>query len=63
MTDAVEAFPDKETRLQKVLDATPTAQITTPEDVAHVVNFLCHPLSKQIVGQTIVIDGGKTLSS
>ncbi|MBP7845122.1 MAG: SDR family oxidoreductase [Proteobacteria bacterium] len=63
MTDAVEAFPDKETRLQKVLDATPTAHITTPEDVAHLVNFLCHPLSKQIVGQTIVIDGGKTLSS
>ncbi len=63
LTDAVEAFPDKETRLQKTVDATPSGRLTTPEDVAQVVGFLCQPAAAQIIGQTIVIDGGKTLSS
>ncbi len=63
LTDAVEAFPDKENRTRKSIDSTPTGALTTPEDVAHLVHFLCGPLAKQIVGQTIVIDGGKTLLS
>jgi enoyl-[acyl-carrier protein] reductase III len=63
LTDAVEAFPDKDTRLQKTMDATPSGRLTTPEDVAQVVSFLCSPVAGQIIGQTIVIDGGKTLSS
>lgn len=63
LTDAVEAFPDKDARQQKTSDNTPSGKLTTPEDVAHVVSFLCHPASSQIVGQTIVVDGGKTLSS
>jgi len=62
-TDAVDAFPDKEERLEKVKAATPTGDICTPEDVAGVVRFLCSTESRQIVGQTIVIDGGKTLTS
>lgn len=63
LTDAVEAFPDKDARNQKTLEMTPSGRLTVPEDVAHVVSFLCQPMSAQIVGQTIVIDGGKTLSS
>ena len=63
LTDAVDAFPDKEERLDKVLKATPSGKLCTPEDVASVVEFLCSAESAQIVGQTIVIDGGKTLSS
>lgn len=63
LTDAVEAFPDKDERLDRVLKATPSGKLCTPEDVAGVVDFLCSSESAQIVGQTIVIDGGKTLSS
>ncbi|MFZ4402698.1 MAG: SDR family oxidoreductase [Pseudobdellovibrionaceae bacterium] len=63
LTDAVEAFPDKDSRTDKTIQATPSGQLTTPEDVANVVSFLCDKRSSQIVGQTLVIDGGKTLSS
>jgi enoyl-[acyl-carrier protein] reductase III len=63
LTDAVEAFPDKDARTQKTIDATPSGRLTTPEDVAGVVNFLMSPAASQIIGQTLVIDGGKTLSS
>lgn len=63
LTDAVEAFPDKESRTQKTIDATPTGRLTNPEDVAQLVSFLCSPVGAQIIGQTITIDGGKTLIS
>jgi len=63
MTDAVDAFPDREVRIQKTVSSTPSGKLTTPEDVAAVVSFLCEPEAGQIVGQTIVVDGGKTLSS
>jgi enoyl-[acyl-carrier protein] reductase III len=32
--------------------------VTTPEDVARVVAFLCSDDAAMIVGQTIVVDGG-----
>jgi enoyl-[acyl-carrier protein] reductase III len=63
MTEAVEAFPDKEARVEKTISATPSGKLTTPEDVANVVSFLCSTRASQIIGQTITIDGGKTLSS
>jgi enoyl-[acyl-carrier protein] reductase III len=63
LTDAVEAFPDKENRTQKSINGTPTGRLTIPEDVAQLVSFLCSPFASQIIGQTITIDGGKTLIS
>lgn len=63
LTEAVEAFPDKEMRVQKALQATPSGQLTTPEDIAAMAQFLCSPQAQQITGQVLVIDGGKTLSS
>jgi enoyl-[acyl-carrier protein] reductase III len=63
LTDALDAFPDREARLKKTIEATPTGRLTTPEDVAQAVSFLVSPASAQIIGQTIVVDGGKTLSS
>lgn len=63
LTDAVEVFPDKETRLDKTIEGTPSGRLTTCEDVAQVVSFLCSPGAAQIIGQTLVVDGGKTLSS
>lgn len=63
LTDAVEAFPDKENRIEKAVGNTPTGRLTTPEEVADLVLFLCRPEASQIIGQTLVIDGGKTLLS
>lgn len=63
LTDAIDAFPDREARIEKARSATPTGELVVPEDVAEAVSFLCEPHSKQIIGQTLVIDGGKTLLS
>lgn len=63
LTDAIEAFPDREARIEKAVAATPSGALVVPENVADTVAFLCEPLASQIVGQTIVVDGGKTLLS
>jgi enoyl-[acyl-carrier protein] reductase III len=62
LTGALDAFPDKDARVQKSLEQTPTGRLTTPEDVGHVVAFLCSEVASQIIGQTIVVDGGRTLT-
>ncbi len=61
MTDAAKALPELEAMLEKTLEYTPSGRLTTPEDVAEVVRFLTTPAASQIVGQNIVIDGGKGL--
>lgn len=63
LTEATEAFPDREARIEKSIQATPTHQLTNVTEVAELVSFLCEPGAAQIVGQTLVIDGGKTLLS
>ncbi len=63
LTDAVDAFPDGDARTEKTINSTPTGKLTTPEDVGKLVSFLCSESASQIIGQTIVMDGGKTLSS
>lgn len=61
LTAAVGAFPDGASRVERALGETPTGRLTTPEDVARVVAFLCGPSAAQIIGQTLVVDGGKSL--
>ena len=61
MTDAAKAFPDLEKRLNTTLEATPSGELTTPAEVAELALFLTSPAAKNIVGQTIIMDGGKTL--
>ncbi len=63
LTEAVDAFPDRDARVEKAKAATPSGELVVPEDVAQTVAFLCEPQSSQIIGQTIIIDGGKTLLS
>lgn len=62
LTGALDAFPDKEQRIEKAVARTPTGRLTTPEDVAATVLFMCSLGSAQIIGQTIVIDGGGSLN-
>jgi enoyl-[acyl-carrier protein] reductase III len=61
LTGALDAFPDREARIESSLSKTPTGRLTTPEDVASSVQFLCSPAASQIVGHTLVIDGGRSL--
>jgi enoyl-[acyl-carrier protein] reductase III len=62
MTDAVEAFPDKDGRIEACIRQTPTGRMTTPADVGEFVGFLCKStMGSQFVGQTFIIDGGKCI--
>jgi enoyl-[acyl-carrier protein] reductase III len=60
-TDALKHFPNREDMLQHSLEKTPSGRLTTPEDVANIVLFLCSDLAEQIRGQTIIIDGGYSI--
>ncbi len=58
-TDAVTVFPvDLQAVFEYTQNRTPTRRLVTPEDVAHVVAFLCSEAAAMIVGQTITVDGG-----
>ncbi|GAB4537410.1 MAG: enoyl-[acyl-carrier-protein] reductase FabL [Anaerolineae bacterium] len=58
-TDALRYFPvDVRDLLEQAAARTPARRVTTPEDVAGVVAFLCSEDAAMIVGQTIVVDGG-----
>jgi len=61
MTDAAQAFPEIRERLAMTLEYTPTGELTRPDQVATLVSYLCSEQASQIVGQTLVIDGGKGL--
>jgi enoyl-[acyl-carrier protein] reductase III len=60
-TGALRALPGVETVLEERKRRSLTGQNTTPEDVADAVLFLASPLSRQIQGQVLVIDGGTSL--
>jgi enoyl-[acyl-carrier protein] reductase III len=61
-TDALRFFPiDVRETLEQAAARTPARRVTTPEDVARVVAFLCSDDAAMIVGQTIVVDGGWSL--
>jgi enoyl-[acyl-carrier protein] reductase III len=60
-TGALDAFPDRDARIDNAVARTPTGRLTTPDEVAAVVMFMCSDAAAQIVGQTIVIDGGCAL--
>ena len=49
-------------RLEGALRSIPLRRMGTPEDMAGAALFLASPLSAYITGQTLVVDGGLTLS-
>lgn len=53
---------DNPERLEATLKSIPLRRMGTPEDMAGAALFLASPLSAYITGQTLVVDGGLTLS-
>lgn len=49
--------------LQKLIEAQPTKTMGKPEDVANVVAFLASEETNFITGQTIYVDGGKSIGA
>lgn len=47
----------------QVIRATPKGRVGAPEDIARVIAFLCSEEAEWICGQTIVADGGLTLTA
>lgn len=61
-TDSLKMFPEFDAMKKEYLARTPGGRIGTPEDIAKVVSFLLGPDSEWVRGQTIVADGGYSLS-
>lgn len=61
MTDVAKNVPELGRLLEITAAYTPSGRLTTPEDIAEIVRFLTTDAADQIVGQTIIIDGGKGL--
>ncbi len=61
-TDMTAAFLDNDQVKQGFLSKTPVGRIGTPDDIAHGAVYLASDESDFVVGQTLVIDGGWTIS-
>lgn len=59
MTEVTTSDP---ARLNERLKGIPLNRLGQPEEIAGVALFLASPLAAYIVGETIVVDGGRTLS-
>jgi NAD(P)-dependent dehydrogenase (short-subunit alcohol dehydrogenase family) len=62
-TDFARALWEDEATRRGVLENTPLGRIGEPDDVAGVAVFLASPAGRFITGQTIVVDGGLTISA
>ena len=62
-TEALAQYPDRKLLLRWVRLRTPMRRLTTVEDVAKAVVFLCGPQSDMIHGHTLVVDGGLSIRS
>ncbi|MGE5500358.1 MAG: SDR family NAD(P)-dependent oxidoreductase [Ignavibacteriales bacterium] len=62
-TDMIRAALADEAAMQATLKRTPLRRIGEPEDIAATALFLCAEAGRQITGQTIVVDGGATLTA
>ena len=60
-TRALQHFPNRAQLVQVASSRTPLGRLTTPEDVAQVVGFLCSDAARMVHGQTIHVDGGYSI--
>jgi 3-oxoacyl-[acyl-carrier protein] reductase len=57
LTEMMEQIPPE--FKNKALEETVVGRFATPEDVAHLVAFMCSDLSRHVTGEVIKIDGGQ----
>jgi enoyl-[acyl-carrier protein] reductase III len=64
-TDSAHVFGDHVYRLleKNIVTYTPHKRVGTPDDIAKVVAFLCSDDAAWICGQTLMVDGGLSLTS
>lgn len=64
-TDSAHVFGDEVYRLleKQIVAYTPCKRVGTPDDIARVVAFLCSEDATWICGQTLMVDGGLSLTS
>lgn len=61
-TDMTKSFLDNDQAKQGFLNKTPVGRVGTPEDIANGAVYLASDESDFVIGQTLVIDGGWTIS-
>jgi enoyl-[acyl-carrier protein] reductase III len=60
-TDALKHFPNREELLADAAAKTPAGRMVKPEDIVNAVMFLLSDEAEMIRGQTIIVDGGRSL--
>jgi len=60
-TDALKHFPNREELLADAAAKTPAGRAVEPMDIVNAAMFLLSPKADMIRGQTIVVDGGRSL--
>jgi enoyl-[acyl-carrier protein] reductase III len=61
-TDTLTVLAGAEKRVASEIRMSPLGRLVRLDEVAHVVHFLCSEASDGIVGQTLIVDGGKRIS-
>jgi enoyl-[acyl-carrier protein] reductase III len=62
-TESVRLHPDYATLSALAKERTPVGRLVIADDIADALLFLCSPMAATIVGQTLVLDGGASLTS
>ncbi|MBD8071210.1 enoyl-[acyl-carrier-protein] reductase FabL [Bacillus sp. PS06] len=60
-TDALKHFPNREELLEDAKKLTPAGRMVEPEDLVNAVLFLISDQASMIRGQTLIVDGGRSL--
>lgn len=60
-TEALKHFPNREELLEDAKRMTPAGRMVDMEDMVDAVEFLISPQASMIRGQTIIVDGGRSL--
>ncbi len=62
-TEALKLYTTDPNIPKPMVTSTPSGRMVLPEDIANLVYFLCTEEAAMIRGQTVIIDGGLSLSS
>lgn len=62
-TEALKFYANDPNIPKPIVNTTPAGRMVLPEDIANLVAFLCSDDATMIRGQTVVIDGGMSLSA